>query len=288
MAFKGIIDPMMIKLGFICFLWGLLATIVMAKEEQTLPKWEFGLGPSLLSYPDYPGSKEQNNLILPFPYITYRSPNFTINQREIKKPLYTYRNVELDLSLSGTVPVSSKDNAAREGMEDLDASAGIGPVIKVGLYQNELNQVKLEWPVRWILATDFRSVHEEGFVTSPGLYYYYRQNFTHKQRIKITLQINANFATAKNNNYFYGVNPSEATATRPAYRPTGGFSGMLYGMSLNWHIGDYWVGAFYRLRDLSNTVFEKSPLIETTRSETFGMTVTWNFYTSDETVQGLE
>lgn len=279
---------MMIKLGFICFLWGIVTSFAMANEEQTLPKWEFGLGPSLLSYPDYPGSKEQNNLILPFPYIIYRSPNFTINQREIKKPLYSYQNIELDLSLSGTIPVSSKDNAAREGMEDLDASAGIGPVIKFGLYQNELNQVKLEWPVRWILATDFRSIHEEGFVTSPGLYYYYRQSFAHDQRVKITLQINANFATAKNNNYFYGVKPSEATATRPAYRPTGGFSGMLYGMSLNWHIEDYWVGAFYRLRDLKNTVFENSPLIETTRSETFGMTVTWNFYTSDETIQGLE
>lgn len=279
---------MMIKLGLIGFLWIFVSALAIAKDQQTLPKWEFGLGPALLSYPDYPGSKEQNNLILPFPYITYRGSDFTINQREIKKPLYEFENIELDLSLSGTVPVSSKDNAAREGMEDLDGSAGIGPVIKVSLYQNKLNQVKLEWPVRWVLATDFRSIHEEGFVTSPGLYYYYRQSFTHDRRVKITVQINANFATAKNNNYFYGVKPSEATATRPAYQPTGGFSGMLYGMSLNWHIGDYWVGAFYRLRDLKNVVFEKSPLIETTRSETFGLTITWNFYTSDETVQGLE
>jgi len=279
---------MMIKLGFMCLFWGFFSGFAIAKGQQTLPKWEFGLGPALLSYPDYPGSKEQNNLILPFPYITYRSPDFTIDQREIKKPLYEIQNIELDLSLSGTVPVSSKDNAAREGMADLDGSAGIGPVIKVSLYQNNLNQIKLEWPVRWVLATDFRSIHEEGFVTSPGLYYYYRQNFTQNQRIKITFQMNANFATAKNNNYFYGVKPSEATTTRPAYRPTGGFSGMLYGMGLSWHVGEYWVGAFYRLRDLKNTVFENSPLIETTRSETFGLTMTWNFYTSDETVQGLE
>lgn len=142
---------------------------------------------SLVSYPDYPGSKEQNNLIVPFPYITYRSDAFTIDQREIKKPLYEYRNLEFDLSVSGTIPVSSKDNKAREGMDDLDGSIGIGPVVKARLYRNDLNEFKFEWPVRWVLASDFQSIHEEGFFSSPGFYYYFRQGFSARERLKITL-----------------------------------------------------------------------------------------------------
>ncbi|MDX1795294.1 MAG: MipA/OmpV family protein [Hydrogenovibrio sp.] len=256
--------------------------------QQTLPKWEFGLGPALISYPDYPGSSEQNNLILPFPYIVYRGKDFTINQREVKKPLYEYQNVELDLSLSGTIPISSKDNQARKGMTDLDGSVGIGPVIRYRLYRKDLNEIKLEWPVRWILASDFRSIHEEGFISSPGLYYYLRKSYTAKRRIKLTLATTANFATAKTNDYFYGVDPTEATATRPAYQATGGFSGFGYLISLNWHLDDFWIGGFYKLTDLSQAVFRSSPLIETTRSEVYGLTLTWNFYRSKETVEGLE
>ncbi|MGC9386572.1 MAG: MipA/OmpV family protein [Hydrogenovibrio sp.] len=256
--------------------------------EQTLPKWEIGIGPGFLSYPDYPGSKEQNNLLVPFPYITYRSDAFTIDQREIKKPLYEYRNLEFDLSIAGTIPVSSKDNQARDGMDDLDASIGIGPEIKARLYRNDLNEFKFEWPVRWVLASDLRSIHEEGFVTSPGFYYYFRQGFTQRKRLKITLGTRADFATARNNNYFYGVDEAYATADRPAYKASGGFAGMAYIVSLNWHIGDFWLGGFYRLRDLSGSVYEDSPLMETTRAETYGFAITWNFYQSDTTVQGLE
>ncbi len=283
---KPMLNPLSIRLLACAFLSALLLPV--HAQQQTLPKWEIGLGPGLVSYPDYPGSKEQNNLIVPFPYITYRSDAFTIDQREIKKPLYEYRNLEFDLSVSGTIPVSSKDNKAREGMDDLDGSIGIGPVVKARLYRNDLNEFKFEWPVRWVLASDFQSIHEEGFFSSPGFYYYFRQGFSARERLKITLGARADFATARNNNYFYGVDDDEATAVRPAYKSTGGFAGLAYVFSLNWHVNDFWLGGFYRLRDLSGSVYENSPLMETTRSETFGFAITWNFYQSDETVQGLE
>lgn len=250
--------------------------------------WGLGIGLGLVSYADYPGSNEQNNLIVPFPYITYRGKDFEIDQREAKKPLFQYGKSELDLSLSFTVPVSNKDNQARKGMEDLDASVGIGPVFRYDLYRKDLNQFKFEWPIRSLIATDFRSIHEEGFLSQPGFYYYFRQSYSPKKRIKITQGTRANFSTAKSNNYFYGVKSSEAPATRPAYRATGGFTGFSYIAGINWHYDDAWLGAFYRFTDLSQAVFKDSPLIKTTRNEVFGFSLTWNFYTSKETVEALE
>jgi outer membrane protein len=285
-AFSVLLTKWRIQLGMVSVC--VMAVPLDAFAQQTLPKWELGLGPGIISYPDYPGSKEQNNLIIPFPFVTYRGKDFEIDQREAKKPLFGYGEWELDLSLTGSVPVSSKDNKMRQGMDDLDTTVGFGPVVKYRLIHRHLNELKFEMPVYWAIATNFRSLHEEGIKTTPGLYYYFRKSFSTDQRIKITLYTNANFATAKNNNYFYEVKVYEATSWRPDYRTEGGFGGYSYGASVNWHFGNFWLGAFYKLTDLSEAVFRHSPLVETTRAETFGAALTWNFYKSSETVEGLE
>lgn len=255
---------------------------------QTLPKWEFGLGPSLVSYPDYPGSSERNQLILPFPYFTYRSDDVVIDQREAKKALWHSGPYELDLSFSFSVPVASKDNKAREGMDDLDGSLGLGPVFRYQMYNHNLNQLKFELPVRAIIASDFKSVHDEGWVTSPGIYYYFRQNLGNRERIKITLGTSADFSTAKYNDYFYGVNDNEVSSSRSAYQATGGLNSINYIASINWHIGAFWVGAFYKIRDFSQSVAADSPLMTAKQTDTYGLVFTWNFLRSDETVNMLE
>ncbi|WP_083919104.1 MipA/OmpV family protein [Hydrogenovibrio halophilus] len=256
--------------------------------QQTLPKWEFGLGPSFIHYPDYPGSDQSNTLVVPFPYITYRGDDFQIDQREVKKPLQKWGRAELDLSATGSIPVASDDNEAREGMDDLDATLGIGPVFKYRLYQHDLNELKLEWPVYGILATDFSQVSTQGWRTSPGLYYYFRRNLPGKDRLKLTLSARAEFASQSNNAYFYGVSTQDARPGRPTYQADGGLASLAYGASFNWHVQDLWVGGFVIWRDLSPAVIEDSPLVDTHNAVTFGMGLTWNFYQSDETVQGLE
>jgi len=272
----------------VVFFWFLLSVNGYANSTQSLPKWEFGLGPSLFSFPDYPGSSERNNLILPFPYIVYRSETLTIDQREIKKPIFNYQNLEVDFSLSGSVPVSSKDNKAREGMDDLDGSIEIGPVMRVTLHSNKLNEFKFEWPVRLVLASDFRSIHQEGFTSSPGVFYYFRQSFSKNRRLKISVGAAADYGTAQNNDYFFGIDPNEVTATRPAFKATGGFQGFAYTVGFNLHLNDFWVGAFYRQRDLAQSVFRESSLVEQSLSESYGIVLTWNFFRSEETVQMLE
>ncbi len=273
------------RVSFLCLL---LIFSSNSLAEQTLPKWEFGLGPALLSYPDYPGSKEQNQLLIPLPYIVYRGKDFSINQQAVTKPFLKTSTVELDLSLSGSIPVSSKDNKKRTGMEDLDGSIGLGPVLKYQLYQHQLNELKFELPIRAIIASDFKCIHQEGWVANPGIFYYYRDDFTQKQRIKLTVGATANFADAQNHNYYYGVDPDYATLDRPAYKTTDGFSGMSYHLALNYHFDQFWLGGFWRGLDMSQAVYKESPLVETQFSNMFGLTLTWNFMKSVETVKGLE
>ena len=271
-----------------CF-YALLALFsAQSIAQQELPVWEFGLGPGLLSYPDYPGSTEQNLLVLPFPYVVYRGKDFTVDQREVKKPLFQRPNIELDLSLSGSIPVSSKENKRREGMDNLDGSIGFGPVLKYRLFKHHLNELQFELPIRAIVASDFSSIHQEGWVTNPGLFYFYRQNFNAQQRLKVTVGAVANFATAENHNYFYGVPVESAMVGREAYKASGGFSGMSYSLGLNWHFDQFWLGGFWRGQDLSQAEFKDSPLVETHFSHMFGLTFTWNFASSKETVRGLE
>ncbi len=279
------IFTIVIRASFLCIFF-IFSSSSLA--EQILPKWEFGLGPALLSYPDYPGSQEQNQLLVPFPYIVYRGKDFSINQQEVTKPLFESSNLELDLSLSGSIPVSSKDNNKRTSMEDLDGSIGLGPVLKYRLYQHQLNEVKFELPVRAIIASDFSRVHQEGWTANPGVFYYYRKALNNHQRIKVTIGATANFASAENHNYFYGVDSEDVIFDRPAYKTTGGFSGMGYQLALNYHFDKFWLGGFWRGFDMSQAVYKDSPLLETRFSNTFGLALTWNFMQSKETVRGLE
>lgn len=258
------------------------------KQQQKLPKWEFGLGPGLIDYPDYPGSKERNTLLLPFPYVTYRGEQFQIDQREVRKPLFDAGKWGLDLSLAASLPVSSKENRLRQGMDDLDAAVELGPVVHFSLWHDRLNTFDFALPVRAVIASDFRSLHQEGWISAPGLHYAYRRQFTQSQRLKFSAGVSANFATQRYHHYLYGVESSEATPGRPVYQGQSGFSGLTYLLGLNWHFGDYWLGAFYKLNDLNGSVIEDSPLVETTRAETFGLALTWNFYVSEETVKPLE
>ena len=268
----------------------LMSASVLSAEKpvQELPKWEFGLGPSVYHYPDYPGSKETNNLFLPFPYIKYRGDKVTVDRGEIKSGLFESDKLELNISLSGSIPVNSEDNKKRQGMYDLDASLEVGPVLRYEILRHGLSDLKLELPIRKVLATDFKSIREEGWVASPALRYNYRKGISYTQSLKLSFQAQAQFATEKFHDYFYQVDQKYATPNRPEYDAKGGFSGMKYSIGMGWRINQIWVGGFYRIMDLSNANYIDSPLIETKQANTFALGFTWIFYESEQKVRGLE
>jgi len=256
--------------------------------STTLPKWELGFGPAMISYPDYPGSKEQNTLIVPIPYFVYRGKDFSINNNKVIKPFFENNHFELDLSASGNLPVSSKDNVKRLGMDNLDGSIGLGPVLKHTLYKNTTSVVKFEFPFEAIIASDFTTVHSEGWLTRPGFFYYYQSTPSSHHRLEITTGISAQFASSDYHNYLYAVPNEFANSTRPAYKSDGGFSGINYSLGLSYHFENFWFGAFWRGFDLSQAAYKDSPLVDSQFNQTFGLSLTWNFLKSKDVVYGYE
>ena len=85
---------------------------------EELPLWEAGLGFTVLDFADYRGSDERSQFILPIPYVIYRGEALKIERDRVRGLFFEYERVTAQLSLGGSVPVNSEDNAARQGMPD--------------------------------------------------------------------------------------------------------------------------------------------------------------------------
>lgn len=57
------------------------------------------------------------------------------------------------------------------------------------------------------------------------------------------------------------ISPADATAVRPEYNATAGYSGAQVSMSLTTRFPRCWVGGILRYENLSGAVFEDSPLV---------------------------
>jgi len=257
----------------ILVLQGLAPTRVQA---EPLPLWEAGFGATVLSFPDYRGSNERTEWVLPFPYLVYRGEYLKADERRVRGLFFRTETIEVDFSLNGTVPVNSSENEARKGMPDLDATVEIGPALNVLLQQSDDRKARLELrlPVRAVLASDFSYVRQVGWVFQPNLNLDIR-DVLGNAGWKTGLQGGPIFSDRRHNRYFFGVDPAFATADRPAYSPGGGYSGTQFTASLSKRFREFWVGGFARWDVLSNAVFADSPLVKTEQNFSAGIAVAW-------------
>jgi len=94
------------------------------------------------------------------------------------------------------------------------------------------------------------------------------------------------FADRRYHEYFYGVAPEFATATRPAYEAPGGYAGWRATAAFSRRFGtSAWFGAFLRYDDLHGAVFADSPLVRRQSTVTAGFGISWIFATSSQRVR---
>lgn len=256
-----------------------------AAAEQ-LPLWEAGLGATVISFPHYRGSDERRTWVLPFPYVVYRGEFLQADEKRVRGLFFKTERAELDISVSGTPPVDSSKNDARRGMPDLDATLEIGPSLNFLLARSDDRKARLELrlPVRAALATDFTHVDFAGWLFQPNLNFDLRDAFGHPGW-NFGLLAGPMFSDGRYNQYFYGVEPAFATATRPAYNAHGGYAGTQLLTSLSKRFRRYWVGAFARWDTLNNAAFEDSPLVRSNHSFAAGFAVAWILGESKERVE---
>ncbi len=264
------------------------ATFSTVRAEQ-LPLWELGAGAAGISFPDYRGSDERTNYLLPLPYFVYRGEFLKADRQSIRGLFFKSERAELDVSINGSVPVKSDKNRARQGMPDLDPALEIGPVLHLMLSESadKRHTLELRLPVRAVIATDFHHANYQGVIFHPKLNLDNR-NFLGYHGLNLGLVAGPLFATRRYHQFIYGVDPAYATAQRPAYQGRGGYAGTQFTAALSRRFPSYWVGAFLKYDNLSGAAFDDSPLAKSKNGFTAGLGVAWVFAESKTRVEARE
>ena len=263
--------------------WTLIgAVLVLASaaaadaQAEQLPLWEAGLGATVISFPHYRGSDERRSWVLPFPYVVYRGEFLKADERRVRGLFFKTERAEIDVSVNGTPPVDSSMDDARQGMPDLDATLEIGPSLNYLLMRSDdrRTRVELRLPVRAAFATDLTHVNLAGWVFQPNLNLDIRDAFGFAGW-NFGALAGPLFSDRRYNQYFYGVDPAFATATRPAYNASGGYAGTQFLVSLSKRFRKIWVGGFARWDTLNHAVFSDSPLVRTNQYFAAGVAFAW-------------
>ena len=265
----------------------LAATLVAQSvgAAESLPLWEVGGGVAVIDFPDYRGADERTTFVLPFPYLVYRGDFLKAERGRVRGQFLKTERTELNVSIDGSIPVDSSKNSARRGMPDLDPHLQLGPNLEIGLYRGAGDDLRIDLrlPVRAVIATDFSHAQDIGWVFEPTINADLNTTMLGRDW-RLGLAAGPLFGDRRYHNYYYGVAPQYATATRSAYEAPGGFAGVQAIGSISRRFPAYWFGAFARWDTLDGAAFESSPLIRQQQSFNAGFAIAWIFGESSRRV----
>jgi len=246
-----------------------------ARAEQ-LPLWEAGAGAAVLSFPAYRGSNERQSWLLPVPYIIYRGEFLQADERRMRGLFYNTDQVEIDVSINGSVPVDSGKNDARRDMPNLDATLELGPGVNLKLMEtgDRKTRMELRLPLRGVFASDFSHVRHVGWMFQPQLNVDIRDPLGNPGW-KLGLLAGPVYSDQRYNRYFYSVEPAFATAARPAYSAGGGYGGVQVITALSKRYREFWVGAFVKWDSVRGAAFADSPLVRDKQGMAAGFSIAW-------------
>jgi outer membrane protein len=252
------------------------------------PLWELGIGMSALTFPDYRGSDESSLFVIPFPYVVYRGTFLKADKDGIRGAFFDSDRVELNGSVGASVPVSSSNNRARQGMPDLQPTVEFGPSLDLNLWRTQDRRYKLDLrlPVR-AAVTVLGGMDYAGWEFSPRLALDVNDVAGHAGW-NLGLLAGPMYGSERSHEYFYSVAPRYATADRPAYDAKAGYAGSQFLMSLSKRYPKYWLGAFARWDSLNGAVFADSPLVRSENYFAAGVGFAWILRESSTLVEDTE
>lgn len=261
---------------------GCVTASTLADEEK--PLWELGAGVAAMTFPAYRGSDETNNFVLPVPLFTYHGDFFKADRHGIRGSFFDTDRLDFTVSLALSPPASSDDIKARSGMPDLEATFEIGPQMDITFWrsENRARFLKLLLPMRAAFTLE-GPPKDIGWVLHPKL----NLDITDLPGLQgwnLGLLAGPLFGDQRQHQYFYGVAPRYATATRPAYEADGGYAGMQYLAAVTKRFPKFWVGAFIRYDNLAGAVFDDSPLVRQKDYFAAGLALSWVFAESSTRV----
>lgn len=251
--------------------------VAQAGQERTEAKWEAGIALAAASLPQYPGSDERYNFAAPIPYLIYRGDRLTVDRGGITSELFGIRQLSLDASISGALPVRN-NNRARAGMPDLKFSMQLGPRLNWHLLDTDRQHLTLRLP--WRAMVDI-SGKWPGWVSEPDLLMETHMN----EALELDLSISALYGSKRFMDHYYAVPPAYATATRPAYQARAGLHSVSTRAALRYDISESLT--FFtsiRYRNLTPGDITNSPLVKDKNYLSVVGGITWSFWQSEERV----
>ena len=236
--------------------------------------WELGAGATALNLPLYPGSKQDANFVIPFPFVRIQTKHFEVDDG-VRGFFYESPNLRLNVSGDLGVPVNSEDSDVRAGMPNLDTVLQFGPSLEIIFAggRRQPSELRLELPLRTAIATDLKHAQNIGWIVEPRLTYETLR--PQKTGFAYQLSTGLRYATDDYHAYYYDVPQAFATAQRPAYTAGSGYSGYFIDLVGNWRAKNTVYFAFLRYQNLSGTVYEDSPLVEDTGYYAVGVGMAW-------------
>ena len=251
----------------------LLLFVGSAFAEDRLPRLELGAALFGLHAPDYRGAKSDDSYLFPIPYIKYRGDRVKVDDGA-KGLLFDSPDLEISISGNVTLPVDN-DSKAREGMDELDPLFELGPSINYRFCQLDQSAWWLSLPLRFAYTLDTELEHV-GYVIQP------RISWRKPARRLGDWQLNFNtgplYISEDYHDYYYSVDPEDATPTRPAYTAEAGFSGWRSDFSYSKRFQKYWLGGFVRYNSLQGAEIEDSPLVFEKDSLIVGLALGYVFF----------
>jgi len=247
-----------------------------AASASQEPLWEAGLGIGAIHFPQYRGSDQSKNYVLPAPYFVYRGDFLKADREGARGVFFRNENVDVNLSVGASLHVSSSDNRAREGMPDLKPTVEVGPSFELTLWRSTRRDAKvdLRLPVRAAFSVEARP-RFVGTQFFPHLNLDLRNERTFPGW-NLGMLAGPVFTDRRYNEYYYQVDPEFATPARPAYVPPGGgYAGIETIVALSKRFPRFWVGGFVRYDTLNNARFEESPLVTSRRYLAAGFAISW-------------
>jgi outer membrane scaffolding protein for murein synthesis (MipA/OmpV family) len=265
-------------LGCLC----LAAASAAAADDK--PLWELGAGATVLAFPDYRGSDQRRNYVLPIPYVVYRGEFLKADRNGLRSIFFDRENIEINVSVGASFPIDSEDNDARRGMPDLKPTVELGPAVDLTLWRSSVPGMKLmlRMPMRAAFTVE-RSPEYIGWLFSPRLNLDI-EDVGGYPGWTLGLLASPAYGDRRFHRYFYSVSPEFATPSRPAFDAKAGYNGTEFLAALWKRFPRYWVGAFVRYDTLAGAAFEDSPLVRTRGYFAAGIAVTWIFAESSQRV----
>jgi len=245
------------------------------------PLWELGLGLGNLHQPCYVGTKQLCNNLFPVILPVYRGKFLKSDDEGVRAELLEDERYTFKFSADFNFSVDSDEVELREGMPDVGNLLQVGPTFEYTTYEDDVNTLYFGFPARIVFEIDSTGIDFAGYTFSPGIVFE-RQETTSSWRF--SLSASAQLRTQDFNALYYQVEPVFSNTERATYRASGGFSGVRIQAALSSNTtSNLWV-FFARYDNINGSVFEDSPLVETTDSFTIGLLYSRYLYKSKETV----